>query len=446
MGLTILIVSILYSGFGKPIWIDEFLHFSLGAMNFSEATTVLNQSLGGGVNWGQTPTFFMLDHFLLASFGANLWVLRLPSIIAGFLLIMLAVYFLRMRGMGRPFQWLLVFAFSAQGSLMFYVGEARPYMLMGSTAVALLVFFSLDLEQRRTWIGVLVGLYGIVFGALAHPYWMLFLFLTAFFGLYLRGFRLKSRKSLRTAIVESSPIWIGVGLLIFIVTALVSWAKASSGFSTDPYEYVESPLGAVRTLGSTHFGLLGLPPEWAIENLPNWLNMFNIDRILIFILVSTSIIYLVRDKTRNADLVQPLVLLGLGIFSTTAISLLSLARNYWIIQRQWLGGIAFATIAIVWVVALLSKRVGKPGVKMSLIVSVVSAGVIFWNSYLVVSSQIGIAQTHNEVFLQFREDSRSEQELIDFAQQKGAWEYVANVNAVRGGPVWRGLALYYGVS
>ena len=53
----------------------------------------------------------MLDHLLLSNFGANLWLLKLPSVIAGFLLIALAVYFLRLRGIGRGFQWLLVVAF-----------------------------------------------------------------------------------------------------------------------------------------------------------------------------------------------------------------------------------------------------------------------------------------------------------------------------------------------
>jgi hypothetical protein len=101
MWVVAVFVTIAYSGFGKPIWIDEFLHFAFGAMGTSEALTVLNRSLGAGVNWGQTPTMFILDHILLANFGANLWVLRLPSAIAGFVMIMLAVYFLRLRGIGK---------------------------------------------------------------------------------------------------------------------------------------------------------------------------------------------------------------------------------------------------------------------------------------------------------------------------------------------------------
>jgi len=123
-----------------------------------------------------------------------------------------------------------------------------------------------------------------------------------------------------------------------------------------------------------------------------------------------------------------------------------LVRSYWIVQRQWLGGIAFATIAIVWLIALLSKRIAKSRVSLGAAIAAVTAMAIVWNSYITVSGQIGVVQTHNEVFLEFRQDTRSEQELVKFAQETGAWEYVANVNAVRGGPVWRGLALYYGVS
>ena len=52
----------------------------------------------------------------------------------------------------------------------------------------------------------------------------------------------------------------------------------------------------------------------------------------------------------------------------------------------------FVTIAIVWLAALLSKRIGKFRLSIGYIVSVVIAVVIVWNSYLAVSSQIGVAE------------------------------------------------------
>lgn len=106
----------------------------------------------------------------------------------------------------------------------------------------------------------------------------------------------------------------------------------------------------------------------------------------------------------------------------------------------------FATIAIVWLIALLWKRIGKNRLNIGVIVSCISAIVIIWNAYVVVSNQIASIQNHDAVFLEYRDETRSEEELIQLAVKEGAWEYVANVNAVRGGPVWRGLASYYGVS
>jgi MFS family permease len=389
---------------------------------------------------------FMLDHILLANFGANLWVLRLPSAIAGFLLIMLAVYFLRLRGIGRTFQWLMIAAFTAQSNFMAYVGEARPYMLIASSAVALLVFFSLDLKQRRTWLGVMIGVYAIAFGAMVHPYWVIFLVLTVIFGLYIRGLRVANESSFIVAIKESSPIWIGIGIVTYTVTAIFSWAKAQSTFTTNPYEFVESPLGAARTLGSTHFQLLELPTEWGIPYLPPWQDLFNIPRILVFLLIATTLVYLIKNNVKNRRLWAPLVLLSLGISSSLAFSLLSLYRNYWIVQRQWLGGIALSTVAIIWLVAVLWNRDHSNRRNFGSALALLVTLVIAWNAIGSLSRQIEVIRTHNVVFLEFQQETRGEQDLIQFARESGSWVYVANVNAVRGGEVWRGLAGYYGIN
>jgi MFS family permease len=446
MWIVAVFITISYSGFGKPIWIDEFLHFAFGAMDTSEAVATLNGSLGAGVNWGQTPTMFMLDHILLTNFGANLWVLRLPSAIAGFLLIMLAVYFLRLRGIGRTFQWLMIAAFAAQGNFMAYVGEARPFMLMASTAVALLVFFSLDLKQRRTWLGVLIGVYAIAFGAMVHPYWVIFLVLTVIFGLSIRGLSVANQYSFRIAIKESSPIWIGIGIVIYAVTAITSWAKAQSTFTTNPYEFVESPLGAVRLIVSTHFQFLELPTEWGIPYLPPWQDLFNIPRILIFMLIATTLVYLIRSNVKNRKLLAPLVLLGFGVFSTLAFSLLTLHRSYWIVQRQWLGGIALSTVAIIWLIAVLWNRDQSNRRNFGSALALLVTLVIACNAIGSLSRQIEVIRTHNDAFLEFQQETRDEEDLIQFARESGSWVYVANVNAVRGGKVWRGLTGYYGIN
>ncbi len=162
-------VSLLFSGFGKPMWIDEYLHFAFGGMNFFEAINVLESSTGSGVNWGQTGTYLLMDNLLLSLFGANLLAFRLPSILSGFVLIIAAIYFLRLKGQNLFFQWLVVFAFLAQSSLMYYAGESRPYMPMSSAAVAALAFYAVPISKRSTFVGYFLAFWSFIWGALMHP-------------------------------------------------------------------------------------------------------------------------------------------------------------------------------------------------------------------------------------------------------------------------------------
>ena len=61
--LSALVVSILYSGFDKPIWIDEYLHFAFGGLSFTEALDVLRSTTGSGVNWGKPEPIVFLTIF-----------------------------------------------------------------------------------------------------------------------------------------------------------------------------------------------------------------------------------------------------------------------------------------------------------------------------------------------------------------------------------------------
>jgi hypothetical protein len=76
----------LYMSLGRPIWIDEFLHFAVAAIPSSApAWQTITRSITG-VNHGQTGVYMMLDYWLLSAFGANAVVLRLPSILSGIFL------------------------------------------------------------------------------------------------------------------------------------------------------------------------------------------------------------------------------------------------------------------------------------------------------------------------------------------------------------------------
>lgn len=440
-----LLTAILYSGFSKPIWIDEFLHFALGATSTTETITILGDTLGDGVNWGQTPTLLLMNHLMLDSLGSNLWVLRAPSIIAGFIMMLIAIYFLRSRGISTVFQWVLLGAFVAQSQMMYYVGESRPYMLMASSSVALLAFYSFNARQRRSVIGIAIGIYGVILGPLFHPYWLMFLVIAVFFGIFIKHFEGNRNRGLKSLAVSTAPIWTVVGISLYGVTAFLSWALNSGSPLADPFEFVESPLGVLRTAGSTHFQLLLLPPELAVPNLPTLLDQFNFPRILIFILILTVTACLIFQREYYRDLVLPTVLLGLALMSTMVLVFLSLAQTYWIVQRQWLGGMALATIATVWMIAILFQNRPRPRLNFASVIALTATIVIALNAGQSIVYQYQAIRTHEDVFMEFQLDTRSESELIVFAQNSGSWEYVANVNAARGGPVWRGFARYYGV-
>ncbi len=52
VGLVVLaaFITIVNSGFSKPLWIDEYLHFAMGSLTFTEAIEVIAKTTGDGVN------------------------------------------------------------------------------------------------------------------------------------------------------------------------------------------------------------------------------------------------------------------------------------------------------------------------------------------------------------------------------------------------------------
>jgi hypothetical protein len=83
--LSVLVVLV-YGSFGSPIWIDEFLHFALGAFpTTGDAWRALSPTLPT-FNHGQTAAYMLLDSALLRAFGADLVALRAPSLVSGLLL------------------------------------------------------------------------------------------------------------------------------------------------------------------------------------------------------------------------------------------------------------------------------------------------------------------------------------------------------------------------
>lgn len=119
--LLITTVVVLYGGWSKPIWIDEYNLFAMGSLTFPEMISVLWESTGSGLNWGQTGAYYVADWFLLNIFGANEWALRAPSILSAAILLAAAVSFMRLNAANRVWQLRTILAFAGQSTLFYYV-------------------------------------------------------------------------------------------------------------------------------------------------------------------------------------------------------------------------------------------------------------------------------------------------------------------------------------
>src|ERR1700741_4257591 len=88
---------LVYASTGRPLWIDEFLHFAFGAFRSTvSAWHAIRHSIAS-INFGQTGIYMLLDYWLLKAFGANAVALRLPSILSAGLMLWGGLQFLSKR-------------------------------------------------------------------------------------------------------------------------------------------------------------------------------------------------------------------------------------------------------------------------------------------------------------------------------------------------------------
>ncbi len=428
------------------MWIDEYLHFAFGGMNFFEAIKVLESSTGSGVNWGQTGTYLLMDNLLLNLFGANLLALRLPSILSSFVLIIAAIYFLRLKGQNLFFQWLVVFAFFAQSSLMYYAGESRPYMPMSSAAVAALAFYAMPISKRSTFIGYFLAFWSFIWGALMHPYWPGFLALIIAFSLWIQRQSGNQQSDRRSVFRFIGLPWLIAGGVIYLTVAAFTWAKGPSPFVAPPFEFMGSATGTLQTMVSTHLQPLFLPSAWDIPYLPVQVQWFNTSRLLIVVTVIVISFLAMISRRKYSNIEFAAVLIWIGISSSFLLALLTYVQSYWIVQRQWVGGMALTTVGIIWALGIIMsnyKGLGFP--RFPVLVASAAIATIAFNS---TSALIGAVQSishSSDAWSTYDADSRSLEELVTVTRQSGDWVYLGNMNIARGGPVWREVSEYYGI-
>jgi len=162
-----------FSSFTRPIWIDEFLHFALGSHRSTAEAWLSTKETLPTFNFGQTEVYMMFDYWLLHNFGASAFLLRLPSLFAAGLLLFSAVHIALHLRFGLGWTLLLLTSFFCQQNVLYYAGEARPYLPLAAGVMGALAFYIVPTGQRGATQRIF-GAFVIWFGVIFHPYFALY--------------------------------------------------------------------------------------------------------------------------------------------------------------------------------------------------------------------------------------------------------------------------------
>lgn len=315
-----LVILALYSSWGRPLWLDEYLHFAFGGFaSWGEAWAAV-QSSTTNINHGQTGFYLMLDYGLLNMFGANLFALRFPSLISGAILLFSAALFLRRKNLGAVAIAAAFLLLAAQPNLMYFIGEARPYMPMAASAMAALAYFASSAEQRSGGAMKAFIWITMVWGALMMPYYLVYLPVIAATMFLISG---QPRTIKRFIAFINLPLQITSALLGIGIGAL-TWLRGSPNFQRDPWLIVR-PLVDSLTVAQV-IGAL-------------------------FVVVLIIVTFRFGRTDPRGPLLLFVVMGALAMF----FALLSYLQSYWILPRQFVASQAIMTLAVVWGVGLALK-------------------------------------------------------------------------------------------
>ncbi|GAA4249230.1 hypothetical protein GBZ26_26290 [Azospirillum formosense] len=421
-----LFVVALYAGFGRPIWIDEFLHFALGGYESVLDVLAVIRKTTAEVNHGQTGTYMLLDYLLLELFGANTVALRLPSLLSGVFLLLSAFLFLKARRIGLLGRIGFLLAIAGQSDLMYYVGEARPYMPLAASAVGVLAYYSVPPEERGRRSVAAIGWISVLLGASMHPYFPVYWLAIAVFCYWASWFDGQRSVSLPDALAfVNLPLSIVGTILVFGIGAL-TWLQGGPSFAFDPFEWLVFGLWATFTELS-HFQFI---PEHAL--------------VLIATAAALPLIHLAaprRVKPVLHGLVAPCVLILLALALSTLISAASYARHYWILPRQWVASSALVPVGVVWLACEVHRLLGRwsplasgafaaaalYGLSLSTLPVVEAKTAALRGQMTIPSTPLPVPSPHPEAV----------------PTDNDGWVALANRNIQAGGPVWSTLRLYY---
>ena len=406
--LLALVILALYSSWGRPLWLDEYLHFVFGGFDSIGDAWAAVQTSTTNVNHGQTGFYLMLDFALLKTFGANLFMMRLPSLLSAALLLFSAALFLRRKHFGAIAIATAFLLLLAQPNLMYFTGEARPYMPMAASGMAALAYFSTHMNTRST-TGMRILIWGsMIWGALMMPYYLLYLpviALTSFMIARVGGEKPEFWKFINLPLHISSVI---LGTAISALT----WLRGSPEFSRDPW--------------------LTIRPLVDSLTAPQLVGIIFLGALIVFTLWQ-GLIHSTNRATLERQLVSATLLILVMIAVSILFAALSLAQSYWILPRQFIASQAIITVAVVWMLG--SALLANPRRYKSTISAIFAVGISLGAARATISQLESLRDWENNGY------------PLEGNPGDGAFIGIevgpANQNVVDGGAVRPGFTVFY---
>ncbi|HEY9619555.1 MAG TPA: hypothetical protein V6C78_04255 [Crinalium sp.] len=429
--LLCLLCVALHASWERPIWIDEFLHFALGShRTTSEAWDTISQSVTT-VNHGQTGIYMLLDYWLLQFFGASRFWLRFPSILSAIILFGASVYLFHLWRMSFLWKVIGVLSLFSQGTLMFYVGEARPYMPLVAATVGTLAYYTIPTCNKRDSILLrALGLSFILFGVLFHPYFSIYWLTICIFTFVQKWIEEdKFKLSISSFIYHADvPIFI-LGFTTYFILGFATWLKGKPDFSFDPFEWLKND-----SLSNVFFDLSHM------QFLRGAVYPF----LTLVLSMMLLIVFLPRLRATSLRLlISPTILLAFTFSISIFLSYVSFLQKYWILPRQWVASMALSALACVLFAHVIFKVLANFHIFVAIIWFGLFSTPILANAQQTFNTNLPqLIQATIPVRLNYPNPLISEYQL-QFPKNNDEWVSLANENIRQKGAVWSIFRAYY---
>lgn len=427
LGLLSCALIIAYASIGRPLWIDEFLHFAFaGFRSTVSAWHAIRHSIGS-INFGQTGIYMLLDYWLLKAFGANLLALRLPSILSAWLMLWGGLEFLRRRRYQAIWQFNLIVCYLGQATLMYYTGEARPYMALAGASVGAFTYYVLTPEERRSRSVRILGWLSILWGAAIHPYFAFYWLSLFAFGYLIAVYEERTKFSWKAAILHLNVTLSIFGSLIYFGIGFATWLAHTPKLSLDPFQWVSQANLYATFVELSHFQFLGrLGSSWLL---------FTVALFLVHFCLNDD------AKKYSKRLIAPCLLTWIAIFLSVYVSWESFTHHYWILPRQWVASIALIPIAFIWLCAELTNLIAQVSMVARWLIPLACLFLVAFCSY-----PQTVSQSHS--FLVAILNRSSPEKFIPpprsaLPTDNDGWVALANRNVDSGGPVSSVFQFFY---